>query len=94
MDAPNVGHLRGLTRRITSARCFPAKEEAMKSIPTEIVDRPMLVQEVGGNRTWEAETTDPFCNVWYEVTGGKTDWSKRWCRVDCSMMTEEEAERL
>lgn len=48
MDAPNVVHLRGLTRRITSARCFPAKEEAMKSIPTEIVDRPMLVQEVGG----------------------------------------------
>lgn len=48
----------------------------MKSIPTEIVDRPMLVQEVGGNRTWEAETTDPFCNVWHEVTGGKTDWSR------------------
>lgn len=66
----------------------------MKSIPTEIVDRPMLVQEVGGDRTWEAMTTDPFCNVWYEVTGGKIDYGKRWCRVDCEMMTEEEAKRL
>ncbi|WP_195302509.1 hypothetical protein [Eggerthella lenta] len=66
----------------------------MKSIPTKIVERPMLVQEVGGERMWEAETTDPFCNVWLEVTGGKVDYGTHWCRIDCEMVKEEDAERL
>lgn len=64
-----------------------------KFIPTKIIERPMLVQEIGGERTWEAYSTDPFENMWRETTGGKYHHGI-WCRVDGAMIRAEEAARL
>lgn len=80
MDDPNVGHLRGLTRRITSEGCFPTKgADRGERIKVEYFEEPPVVLEVGGRRSWQAETADQFCNIWHETTEG-SDHVTRWVK--------------
>ena len=48
-------------------------------IKVESFEEPPGVWEVGGRRSWQAETTDPFCNVWHEITEG-SDHVTRWVK--------------
>ena len=65
----------------------------MKGVQTEIVPQPAVVQEVGGERTWEADTLNEWDNSWHETTPG-ANRAKRWARVDGLMMSFEDAEAL
>lgn len=40
-------------------------------IKVEYFEEPPVVLEVGGRRSWQAETADQFCNIWHETTEGK-----------------------
>lgn len=49
-------------------------------IKVEYFEEPPVVLEVGGGRrSWQAQTTDPFCNVWHEITEG-SDHVTRWVK--------------
>ena len=39
-------------------------------IKVEYFEEPPVVLEVGGRRSWQAETADQFCNIWHETTEG------------------------
>ena len=42
-------------------------------------EEPPVVLEVGGRRSWQAETADQFCNIWHETTEG-SDHVTRWVK--------------
>ena len=45
----------------------------------EYFEEPPVVLEVGGRRSWQAETADQFCNIWHETTEG-SDYVTRWVK--------------
>lgn len=65
----------------------------MEGVQTKIVPQPVVVQEVCGERTWEADTLNEWDNSWHETTPG-ANRAKRWARVDGLMMSFEDAEAL
>ena len=48
-------------------------------IKVEYFEEPPVVLEVGGRRSWQAETADQFCNIWHETTEG-SDHVTRWVK--------------
>lgn len=76
----------GSERRVDQREGSEAMAERVK---VEYYDQPPVVVEVGGRRSWEAETSDPFCNVWHETTEG-SNHAVRWIksRMDGCMVRE------
>ena len=64
-------------------------------IKVEYFEEPPVVLEVGGRRSWQAETADQFCNIWHETTEG-SDHVTRWVKssYDGRMVREMTAEEV